>query len=392
MISTTPAVLFIGLRRPSLEWKAEIEAALSRDHDVLVHSDASLNQTGLPEEQIANFSWADSVEEIAAQSIVRMRAAGRLPASVVCWGDRYVGITAVIAEALGLRGVGVQAALVCGDKAAQRRVLDPHGLNPAWRCGTTAEELRTAIDQLGSPLIFKLAHSSGGKGAALINERTDLDALLAATKSNYIDSSAFVVERYVEGSEHSVTGLVRDGEVVTLAVADKFLDEAGLSTVATLVPSALAPQTAVRLHEAARTAVQAVGIQDGGFHVDLRLGPDGPVVLEVGARLGGDLINSHLVPLATAGRIQPYRELLGVLNGEPLPEQAPATAKAAMIIIPVPEGRVETALERAAGHPLFTVATDWTNPGKPAIAVVVTVLDNDEVPAVAKDLRAWIEA
>ncbi|GII83396.1 hypothetical protein Ssi03_13860 [Sphaerisporangium siamense] len=391
MTSTRPAVLFMGLRRPSLEWKAEIEAALGRDHDVFVHSDASLDRIGLPEEQIAKFFMADSVDAIAAQSVERMRAAGRVPSSVVCWGDRYIRVTALIAETLGLRGVGPQAALVCGDKAAQRHVLDPHGLNPPWRRGTTVEELRAAIDELGMPLIFKPAHSSGGKGTALIDEGTDMDALLAATTSNYVESSAFVVERYVEGSEHSVTGLVRDGQVVTLAVADKFLDEAGLSTVATLVPSALAPWEAERLHEAARTAVRAVGIRDGGFHVDLRLGPDGPVVLEVGARLGGDLINSHLVPLATDGRVQPYRELLGVLNGEPLPEPAPATAKAAMVIVPVPDGGVERSLERVAGHPLVTMATDWTNPGKPAIAVV-TMLDDHEVPVVAKSLRAWIEA
>ncbi len=39
--------------------------------------------------------------------------------------------------------------------------------------------------------------------------------------------------------------------------------------------------------DVARAAVEAVGIRNGPSYTQVRLGPDGPVVMEVAARLGG---------------------------------------------------------------------------------------------------------
>lgn len=46
-------------------------------------------------------------------------------------------------------------------------------------------------------------------------------------------------------------------------------------------------------------AVNAIGIQNGPSHTEIKVTKDGPKVVELGARLGGDNITTHLVPLST---------------------------------------------------------------------------------------------
>ena len=45
--------------------------------------------------------------------------------------------------------------------------------------------------------------------------------------------------------------------------------------------------------------MKAVGIDNGPAHVEIMLTEDGPKMVELGARMGGDCITSHLVPLST---------------------------------------------------------------------------------------------
>jgi len=371
-------VLYIGLRRPELEWAAELDAARQLGLRPHVASDVDVSHTGLPADQMSRFAKTDTAEEVVA-------AAGGAPAAVLCWGDKHVGLTSAIAERFGLRGVGAEAAAAATDKIAQRRALDAHGLNPAWRSGETLNELRTAVAELGLPLVFKLAHCSGGRGTTVITEDTDLEAVFAQTKLNYVPSTAFLVEEYLDGSEHSVSGVVSDGVATVLGVTDKLLHDNTFVTWGTITPSA-GPEDALR--QAAATAAEAIGYRDGGFHADLRLTADGPKVLEVGGRLGGDTINSHLIPLASEGKVVPYQAILSVLTAGEAPEPAAFTRAAAMFVIPTGDRPVADVVEHALKHPLAVAAVDWA-PEK-AVAVVVTAANTEEIHAL-DGLRDWFE-
>jgi predicted ATP-grasp superfamily ATP-dependent carboligase len=382
-----PSVLYVGLRRPTLEWAAEIDAAAARGFSVKLASDAKLAHTGLPaSRQIAfgkNGSAAETADAIAA-------AAGAAPAAVLCWGDRYVSLTAELADRWGLRGVTTAAAAVCTDKVAQRRALEPLGLNPRWRSGTTVDELRAAVDELGLPLVFKLAHCSGGRGMLLLDETTDLDEVVKQTTLNYNDSDAFLVEGFADGTEHSVSGIVVDGVVRVLAVTDKLIDGPGFDTWATIAPSARSAVELERISRAAEAAVRAVGIRSGGFHVDLRFTAEGPVVLEVGARLGGDTINSHLVPLASRGAVRPYDALIAAVTTGELPEPGPFPAAAAMLVLPLAGRTAGEAVERALVHADVRFAEDWSATDSSTVAVVLTVDDPATVRTAIADVRDWM--
>lgn len=54
-----------------------------------------------------------------------------------------------------------------------------------------------------------------------------------------------------------------------------------------------------KIRDLACRAVKAVGIDNGPAHVEIMLTKDGPKMVELGARMGGDCITTHLVPLST---------------------------------------------------------------------------------------------
>jgi biotin carboxylase len=45
--------------------------------------------------------------------------------------------------------------------------------------------------------------------------------------------------------------------------------------------------------------INAIGITNGPSHTEIIVTSEGPKVVEIGARMGGDYITSHLVPLST---------------------------------------------------------------------------------------------
>ncbi|MEU1755449.1 ATP-grasp domain-containing protein [Micromonospora matsumotoense] len=390
-MACTKTVVHIGLRRPPLEWRAELAAGTELGYATHLVSDVDPAYTGLAPGGTTRFGAAEPPAELAGVLAAELRRLEPPAGVVVCWGDRNVEITARLAATLGLSGVGVAAALTCGDKAAQRKALEPYGVNPRWRAGTTLADLRAAVADLttAAPLLFKLAHSSGGRGAAPVHDDTDLAEVFRATDKNYLPSTAFVVEEFVSGTEHSVAGLVHDGNPVPYAIADKTVGD-DLKAHCTVVPSALDPVMAEQVRAAACEAVRAVGLESGGFHVDLRLTDTGPVVLEVGARLGGDLINSHLVPIATGGRLVPYRSLVDLLATGAAPGPAPYTRGAAMVVLPAADRAVGELVDRASAHPAAHAAADWSTPQEPAVAVVVTTDDPRDAPAAVSDLRRWV--
>jgi hypothetical protein len=382
-MNTDRTALYLGLRRSELEWRAELDAAAAAGLEVHVASDAGLDHTGLEPGRTRSFDRSEPTAVQIGQAVDALA-----PEVVVCWGDKYVGLTAAVAEHCGARGIGAAAAAVVVDKAAQRRALEPYGLNPPWRSGTDLAGLREAVAALGTaaPLVFKAAHCSGGRGLAVVGPGTDLDAVFKLTAENYSGTSDFVIEAYVDGSEHSVSGLVADGDVVVLGVTDKRVDAPLAPSWATSTPSALDGGALARVRDAAVTAVRAVGLGVGGFHVDLRWGPSGPVVLEVGGRLGGDLINSHLIPLAHGGSVHPYEALIRLLATGALPQEAAEPARAAaMVLLPHRDRPAADIAAAALEHPLVQIAEDW--PGTDSIVAVLTADDPGALAAAVDDLR-----
>ena len=64
-------------------------------------------------------------------------------------------------------------------------------------------------------------------------------------------------------------------------------------------PSRLPVDVQEAIRNVTVAACKAIGIDKGPAHVEMKVTKRGPVMIELGARMGGDNITTHLVPLST---------------------------------------------------------------------------------------------
>ncbi|MFI9170093.1 ATP-grasp domain-containing protein [Streptomyces lincolnensis] len=216
---------------------------------------------------------------------------------VLSYDETLVVATAHIAERLGLPGLTPTGVENCRNKHRSRQTLTAAGLpQPRYAYVTGLDDAAEAADRIGYPLVVK----PRGMGASIGVVRVDGPGQLAAAfrtadAAGHCGSPAYqggvLVEEYLPGPEISIDGAVFDGDWTPLFLARKrtglapYFEETG-HVVDANDPLLQDPELLTTLAAAHR----ALGVAYGITHTEVRLTPHGPAIVEVNARLGGDLI------------------------------------------------------------------------------------------------------
>lgn len=217
--------------------------------------------------------------------------------------DMPMRSVAAVAKELGLVGIDEETAVKATDKAEMRKALALAGVPiPQFFKVRSKEEYAAAVQRFTSPFVVKPADSSGSRGIYLIKDlknRDEIDAAFAYSY-RYSRSGTVVVEEYMVGPEVSVETLTVGGVCHVIQITDKLTTGAPhFVEMGHTQPTGLDKQTAQKIAEVAKAANKAIGIQNGPSHTEIIVTDEGPKVVELGARLGGDNITTHLVPLST---------------------------------------------------------------------------------------------
>ena len=213
------------------------------------------------------------------EAVDRLARARDVDGIVSPGADWPVGIAARVAERIGLaHPITARTGSIVTSKARQREAFAASGV-------PHARDFDPREEELPFPLVVKAPDRQGQRGLALVRTPGELEAALtnALAESR---GGAVLVEEHVEGPEVTVNAVSVDGRFVPLTVTDRLTAEPPAFGVALahVWPSRHDTTAAV---DVAAAAVAAVGIRNGPSYTQLRLGPAGPVVMEVAARLGG---------------------------------------------------------------------------------------------------------
>jgi biotin carboxylase len=233
------------------------------------------------------FQYADRRAIISTEDehgIERLAGAEGIEGIIAPGIDWPVGIAARIAERLGLpHPIDGAIGSLAVSKQRQRERLAAAGVpQPDWQIVKSPDE---TLEQTGAKSwVVKAPDRQGQKGLTLVGSQDDLPVAIerAIEESR---SGAAIVEDLVDGPEVTVNAFSVRGEFHPLTVTDRLTPEPGAFGVALahVWPSEAGGQPV----DVARAAVDALGIKDGPTYSQLRIGPDGPQVIEVAARLGG---------------------------------------------------------------------------------------------------------
>jgi biotin carboxylase len=207
---------------------------------------------------------------------------------------------AKVAEKLGLPGISYDTALKATDKFEMIKAFKAYDVVSPWFFTVDSiEELKALEDQLSYPCIMKPTDNAGSHGVVLAKSFDDMLREYDYSRENARHGKV-IIEEYLKGDEVSVEVMVVDGKVNILQITDKLTTGAPhFVEMGHSQPSRhpLATQKAIK--ELATKACQAVGINRGPAHVEMMVTERGPVMIELGARMGGDNITTALVPLST---------------------------------------------------------------------------------------------
>ncbi|MFB8440434.1 acetyl-CoA carboxylase biotin carboxylase subunit family protein [Streptomyces niveus] len=291
-----PTVLVVAPADEALRGNCLDSVAAAYDIVLITHSAPTWERRCIRDVEIA-----DPADEAALLTAGRALAARHTLHGVVTWSEWDLVNVARLAEHLGLRTNTPQVMGDCRNKAAQRSLFARHRV-PSAKAMTahTLLEAALAAETIGYPVVLKPAAYAASIGVSRVTRSEELPGAFDFAQAGAElsrESAAVLVEEYLHGPEISVECATYRGTTTAVAVTRKTLGPAPYFEEIAHSVDANDPLL-VQVGPVAASAVRALGLTDGIQHVEMRLTDAGPRLIEVNARLAGDLIG-QLVHLAT---------------------------------------------------------------------------------------------
>jgi hypothetical protein len=217
-------------------------------------------------------------------------------AGVLAWDEARVLQVAEVARTLGLPGWTPEVAMRCREKDRTRNALAAAGIpQPGFALVSDVDDAVAAAESIGFPVVLKPRAMAASLGVVRADSAAELRDRFAFTRDLTIPGSwrydEILVEEYLTGPEVSVDSAVHAGVVAPMFLARKEIGFAPyFEEVGHVVDGAdplLTDRAVGRLLDGVHAAL---GCTDGMTHTELKLTADGPKVIEVNGRLGGDFI------------------------------------------------------------------------------------------------------
>lgn len=207
-----------------------------------------------------------------------------------------------IAEAMHLSGINYQAAKTIKNKAAVRKCLfdakaDDTGYS--YEIEST-DEIPNILTKVKFPLMMKPVDGSGSRGASRVDSAEEFTKACEFAMAGSISHRA-VAEPFVVGKEYGVESFVDQGKIYILGIMQKEMTHRPYyAELGHAIPSGLSEELEVKVKKCVEKALLALGVNHGSVNMDLIIGDDGGVhIIDIGARMGGNLIGSHIIPIGT---------------------------------------------------------------------------------------------
>ena len=282
-------------------YRAEAFRAAARKLDIEVVTAIDLpDELGKPREAALAVDFRDPAQ--AAQDIIAYAQDHPLTA-ILSVDDSASLIAAEASAALGLPHNSLQAAEAARDKFVMRTLLKQGGVPvPNFHLFSTADDLAEAAREIDYPCVVKPLTLNGSRGVIRANDAKQFIA--AAQRLSRLlhaiypapEPQPFLVEDFLPGLEVALEGLLDHGALKVLALFDKPdpLDGPFFEETIYVTPSRLSAETQADIARCTADSAQALGLQEGPVHAELRINNEGEWLIEMAGRSIGGLCSQTL--------------------------------------------------------------------------------------------------
>ncbi len=219
-----------------------------------------------------------------------------------------------VAEALKLTGNSWDSTLISTNKYAMRKAFYENG-DPIPSFVKVKDSMGFPDGNIKFPVIVKPTDRSGSRGVTKVYDASGIKDAISRAISESFEKKA-IVEEYVQGKEYSVEGLTYKGRHTILAYTEKYTTgEPHYIETGHMEPASLDGTTKKRIADIVCHALSSLKIENGASHSEIKIDEDGDIrIIEIGARMGGDLIGSDLVMLSTG--VDYVRAVIDIAMGD----------------------------------------------------------------------------
>lgn len=204
-----------------------------------------------------------------------------------------------IAYELNLPGNPPSCTAFTANKYTMREQLKRQNVRvPEYRLITSADDLEGPVYKF--PLIVKPVDSGGSRGVTKVYDTAGLKEAYKRALG-YSGKGEVLVEQYIDGREFSIEYISHRGVHYPVAITDKVTTgEPYCVELEHHQPAEITAQQQEAIFRITEQMLSALEIYSSASHTEIRLDSKGdPYIIEMGARMGGDMIGSELVRLST---------------------------------------------------------------------------------------------
>ncbi len=207
-----------------------------------------------------------------------------------------------IAGELGLCGLSYNTALTVKNKYSMRKLLSESGAGALPRFYDISDmgAARSMAKRINYPVMVKPCDGCGSRAVTRVDSPNGFErACAAAIASSRVHRA--LAETFITGREYGAEAFVDSGGIHVLGILQKRMTKPPYyAELGHALPSGLPEETLEKIRNTVKSAIRALGIRFGCVNMDLLIDGGGRAcIVDVGARMGGNLIGSHIIPYAT---------------------------------------------------------------------------------------------
>lgn len=215
--------------------------------------------------------------------------------------DIATPVVAELADDLGVRGIGKEKAKLFTNKFCMREFAEEKKFAcPKYRLARNKQEALEFFNNLNRKMIIKPIDSNSSRGVYTILSQKDLEENFKSALDYSSSDKAVICEEYIEGVEFTVDGIMTDFGHTSLAISEKehysYNENIASSLRFSYKNKKFDYDLLRKLND---DLLNSTGLTFGLTHVEYKYRNGKFVLIEMGARGGGNLISAYIVPVLT---------------------------------------------------------------------------------------------
>jgi biotin carboxylase len=156
-----------------------------------------------------------------------------------------------------------------------------------------------SLSKLKFPLIIKPKDAFSSRGVFKVDNISQIFDHIDETRS-YSSDGDILIEEFMQGKEYSIETITYCGETTIIQFTEKFITPyPNTVELGHLQPAELTFEEREEISKIVIQGINALGIDNSAAHSEVIYTIEGPKIVEIGARLGGDFISSYLTTTST---------------------------------------------------------------------------------------------